>query len=608
MIDLTHATPEEVAHYEFLLRKELAMVSPLDLALLMFPDWKAWPHLVLLNEHLLALVEYRLTISGPKPAENIRWWYRPINSSKREPALGPHHIPEQEEIKGFGAYDVESGEEVLFQLAVSMMPRAGKSRLITEVFPVWLLLQDPDMQIGVGTYSDTFAADWGETMRNRMIEHAEGDDSDKQKYLRFLPYPEGGARAARDVFKVQGAQGKVRFTGTGGAVTGKTLHVLIGDDFLKNDQEAQSEADRAQMQRFLDTTWKTRKTRNMTAGCYLPIPVEVLMATRWHQADPIGYRVFDPETHEQYPDWCYLNIPALATEGPEGDPLGRQKGAAHANAAGYSQEGLEELRAKDPATFSALYQGSPSVEGGGLLSTEFRSFWSKEVGGETWLFWQTIEGNTAEGGVPLTLSVPLSECIVFAAADMAATKKTASDYTVLGVFAYSREHKTGFILDWYRERITTDQYMTELTPLLQEYGVATTAIENVTYGQMFGQALEAQRYQTEMMDATQDKVARLVSSGVSNMIRRGALRAPRGAAWIGALKNEAGIFPKGEHDDQVDVLSFAGKFISELPDWRPPVVRKQLTIVEEIEAQVLRQQKAKGRSRSRDPFARLARR
>ena len=602
--DLLEAmTPAELTAYKRLLSHEVAMQSPLDLECLLFPETRRWPQLELINEHLVALAEYRLTADGPVPKENVRWWYRRKGSDRNSYCESPHGVPDQEHIDAFGAYEKGTRKPIVFQLAVSMMPRGGKSRIITEVFPLWLLLQDPDIQIGLGTYNDTFAGDWGESMKNVcMAHHAACAELGETP---FLPFPEGGQRAARDIFKVQGSKGKIRYTGTGGAVTGKTLHVLIGDDFVKGEEDMLSDATRVQIHRFIDSTWTTRKTRNMVPGCFLPIAIELRMATRWHQMDPIGYSCYNPETHEKNPDWCIVNIPALAVEGPDKDPLGREVGEAHPNAAGLTKAGLEKLRSEDPRTFNALYQGNPAIEGGGLISSDFKFYWIKDSPDGPVFFWRGEPDQP--GAVPPLLHVPYSEMIKFAAADMAATKKTASDYTVLGTFAHSREFDTTFCTSLYRKRITTDQYLEELVPLIEDNHCASTIVENVTYGQMFGQQLERAGQQVEFANAVSDKVARIVASGISSRIRRGKMRVLTGEGFLPELITEVEIFPYGDHDDQADMLAFASDFVNDIPEHyikkaRPPA----LTVMQQIEAQIDKQAKAaKGRGRGRDMWSRI---
>ena len=594
-------TPNEAEVYATLLEQTLAMRSPLDLAEIMFPETRRWPQLVLLNEYLLALSEYRLTAKGPIPAEEVRWWYirEGDTTGKRHPALGPHHIPE--DVDAYGAEDRRSGDPVVFRLSISMRPRAGKSRLVTETFPFWLQLQGGgNLQIGVGTYSDTFAWDWGVAARDFALQFARGHS--------WFPLPAGGQRAGREIFNVEGRSGKIRYVGVGGGITGKTLHVLIGDDFIKNDEEAQSEATRKQSHRFYDRTWKTRRTRDLTPGCRFPIPIEVLMATRWHEDDVTGHASYDEETREVRNDWCVLNIPALSKG--EGDPLGRPAGQAHPNAAGETREDMERLRADDPRGFSALYQGEPSPEGGGLIPSTFGAWWAKD----DHYLWRQADPDALAGAAPRVFSVHKDECVRFTAADMAATKTTAADWTVLFACAYSREHDILFVLDRYKEKITTDQYVEKLVPFILDHDAGTVLVENVTYGQKFQQDLERLRrngersLSAEEMPKMADKVARVLTSGLPSLMRRKQVLLPKDASYRDDVAAEVGLFPFATHDDQVDALAFAAWFIKEMPAWRAKKVVKVPTLADEIDAHVEKQARAGARARRRDSWSMIGRR
>lgn len=600
---LEHATPEEVARYRDLLRVELAERSPLDYASVEFPETRRWPQLEMLNEEIVALTEYRLTPYGPVAPENVQWWYELSKGSKkgvRLPATGVHNLPDDDKLAAYGAYVLQdttyrgvaipAGTPIVFRLAVSMMPRGGKSRIINEVLPNWLLLKDPNLQIGVATYSDDFAGDWGEQQRDRALAHNARCAEDSLSPI--MPLPKGGARAPRAVFQVEGAEGKIRYTGTGGAVTGKTLNVEIGDDLIKNDEEAQSEAVRAKIHRFLSNTWWTRKTRRMPSPLnpepFLPIPIEILVATRWHQRDPIGYACFDEETQELLPGWRYINVPALAVGGPDEDPLGREVGEAHPNAAGLTRQQLEERQLSNPGFFAALYQGSPVIEGGNLMSGSFGSFTERPEG---W-YWTADDGERC--------FLPREEAIVFASADMAATTKTSADWTVLGVFAYSREHETLLLLDLYRDRITTDRYMEKLLPIIQRYECSVVVVENVTYGQVFAQQLRAKGINVNAEPAVSDKVSRLVTSQQPFRVRSQRLLTPRTAPWLVRLKQEVEVFPNGDHDDQVDMLAFAGLQLRRFPKYVVNNRRKGAPSYEQmIEEQVDREARERARSRRR---------
>ena len=588
-------TPEEADVYAALLEEQIAKRSPLDLAELMFPETRRWPQLVLLNEHLVALKEYRLTRVGPGVPGTTQWWYVPTGEDDRSYCSSPHDIPE--EVSDLGAtVQLPDGSRVpvVFRLSISMRPRAGKSRLVTETFPFWLqVVCGRKLQIGVGTYSDRFAWDWGAQARDFALQFHESH--------RWFPTPAGGQRASAEIFRTQEG-GRIRYVGVGGGITGKTLNVLIGDDFIKNDEEAQSETTRENTHRFYDRTWKTRRTRDLAPDAVLPIPIELLMATRWHEDDVTGHACYDPETREPYDDWCILNIPALSKG--DGDPLNRPEGEAHPNAAGETAADMLKLQANDPRGFAALYQGEPSPEGGGLIPNTFGVYHTKRTDDGEYFLWRGNLPDDEFDEPPRLLSVPARELIRFTAADMAATEKTSADWTVAYACAYSRQFDKLFILDRYRKKITTDKYTTELIPFIEEHDARRVLVENITYGQKFQQDLRALKRQDpgrhkglviEEMPKMADKVARALSSGLPDMMRRKAVLVHKDATFREDAAAELGMFPFGTHDDQVDALGFAAWYVQELPFFVPEREKKVPSLAEEIDAHVEKEHRRKNR-------------
>lgn len=551
-------TSEEQEWYRKALINHEVKLSPLDALVALEPGTRAWPHLVLLNELLLALFEYRLTADGPvsrEDAHNIRWWYTDMEGNTH-PADGPSSLPDDAQDYG-GTYLHSAGEAaagegrpIVFRLAVSMRPRAGKSHIITEMLPRWLLMQDPNVDVLVGTYSDDFAKEWGGKFRDAAVRYRKDDGLD------FLPYPREGERAPKEVFLPSEGKGSVRFVGVGGGVTGKTANVLIGDDFIKNDKDAQSEAVRKEAHDFYTSTWTTRKTSSLEPGAKWPVPLEILMGTRWHADDPIG-RFAHGEDGTPRHDWYVLNIPAIS-EGA-GDPLGRPEGVAHPSAGGESATQLLARRAEDPRIFSALYQGRPSPKGGGTLPAELSTY-RYLPGSPGALEWVGPEG---------TLRVEESDLVTFASVDMAASAKTSADYTVLLVWGYSRQHDVLFLRRHFRDRVPPADYHARLDPLLD--GVPLLVTENITFGKVFGEAQAARGIQVEYAPSGADKVAKALSSGAPARILQGRLRVPHDALWVPALESELGLFPHDKHDDQVDAVAMASwHVLTNLPRWVGP--------------------------------------
>ena len=128
---------------------------------------------------------------------------------------------------------------------------------------------------------------------------------------------------------------------------------------------------------------------------------------------------------------------------------------------------------------------------------------------------------------------------------------------------FSREFNKLFILGRYRQKITTDMYVQELVPFIEEHDAGKVLVENVTYGQKFQQDLRRLRgagnlrLSVEEMPKMADKVARVLSSGLPSMMRGRDVLLPKDCPYREELASEVGLFPFATNDDQVDALAGA---------------------------------------------------
>lgn len=638
---LALASNDERKAYLQAVRKHQALKSPLDLAVLLFPETRRWAHIELLNDHLVALAEYRLTAHGPGIPGTTELTFHPADGTLQSAtvllrtkdaslftATGTGTSGTGTEGAGTGRCFDEDGQPtgwyivrvpVVFRLSVSMRPRSGKSRIVNEVYPLWLMLLAEEageqVSVAVGTYSDDFASDWGGKMRDLANDHHEDPDS---PCASFLPRPIKGRNSAKAVFRTTTGS-STTFAGVGGSITGKGYQVLIGDDFIKNDTEAQSPQHRKAARGFYDSTWTTRKTISFAEDSRFPIPLEVLMGTRWHHEDVIGYACYytdDDGTRVPSPEWCILNIPAVC-EDPETDPLNREEGEVHPNASGEGKEFHEAKKIDNPMVFASLYQGRPSPKTGGLIPANLKPFSIHQGRGVVTFTFEKpktlpanpetgIKEGMRQGTATETITVSTEDLIFFGTVDVAATKKTTSDYTVAFTCAYSREHQALFLLNRFRKRITTDEYLEHLVPFFLADSVTRVLVENVSYGLMFAQQLRKDhRFKADTYPASGDKVSRALTSGLPSLFRAGRIYAPNTASWREHTEAECRDFPNADHDDVVDALGAAAEFVSTVPKYRPAKEQKPPSLQEEIDAHV---DKQASRRRRNDPWSRISRR
>lgn len=249
---------------------------------------------------------------------------------------------------------VERGENR--RLVVSMPPRAGKSTLVSQYTPLWMLRRNPNWKIVMTSYDPGLTLEWTRNVRT-LIEDR----------------PSLDVRLARDA----GAGGRwytrerggMYATNIGGPLTGRGARVLVVDDPISDFVAAHSA-------RYRDSLWNWWLS---VAQTRLEPPFLVLVVmTRWHEDDFVG-RLLSPEYEGNPADWEQVALPAIA--GPD-DVMGRAEGEPLLSP--LLEETPEQATARwatvkeevGTYVFSAMYQQRPSPQKGAIFDTGWWRFWT----------------------------------------------------------------------------------------------------------------------------------------------------------------------------------------------------------------------------------------
>lgn len=548
---LAVASPEERRMYHRALELELAKASPLDYALFVSKGAQAYPHTKLLSSLIVRLVTGKLV----------------------HPTTG----------------------SVVRKLAVSMPPRHGKSYIISDHTPAWAITKwaAQGFRVGLASYEADFAASWGKKARAHVQEHPEfgtqvDNSSRAANAWELLPLESGGAVAGMNC------------AGAGGPFTGKGFHLVIIDDPIKNSEDAMSQTIRDKQWEWLGSTASTRLesfewTDPMTDEQLLIGNAVLLVNTRWHE-DEIQGRVLKEEPTK----WFHLNLKAVADDNaPASDPLGRQPGEPLCAKLKTAAE-LEEIKTS-PVTggywWSAMYQGEPNIEGGGIFKrASFR--YHRPAPGDNAI--SHIELRDPTGAHVYT---PREGLARFSVLDTAATIKTYSDWSVLLTFDITPDRKL-LLVDRVRQRLEsadlkewTHRHFLRLTPSYIGIGDKTFGLTLITELRRMGVPVRP-------LAEKEDKIARAITAG--SLLDAGRIFFPEGADWLTDFEHELLQFPKGSHDDQVDCLAHAAREVAIGP-WstahqeRPPEDNSiEARIQRHIEAR-----HAKRRSRHHPELGRL---
>lgn len=246
---------------------------------------------------------------------------------------------------------VASGE--LKNVLIMMPPRHSKSETVSRLFTAYCLWKFPKQWVGLSCYGDSLAMSLSMDARERYIASGRRVHEEAAAKKEWRTRDGGGMWAS----------------GAGGPITGKGFHKGIIDDPIKNEEEAASDVIREGVNRWYDSTWYTRRE---------PGAAEVILQTRWHEHDLIGYLL--EKEREQPRHWHIVCMPALKEEYQQDfpftctvEPDWREEGVALCPER-YDSTTLNLTRKNvGIRTWTSLYQQRPTAQDGDV----WKSAWFK---------------------------------------------------------------------------------------------------------------------------------------------------------------------------------------------------------------------------------------
>lgn len=441
------------------------------------------------------------------------------------------------------------------RLMLLMPPRHGKSEMASIRFPAWHLGHNPGHEIINCGYNMDLPMRF-----SRRVREIVRDPSYKALFEGCEIDPESQSAEAWNTTM----GGGFTAAGVGGGITGKGAHVLIIDDPIKNQEEADSILTRDSL---WDWYWSTAYTRLAPGG-------GVLIIQTWWNDDDLAGRLqtameqdpnadtFDvvkyPALAEQYE---YLHVAdnkieryaePLVTVEPEYKFIRAPGDALHPERYDASMMRNYKLN-MPPRVWSALYQQNPVPDEGMYFQKDWLKF---------------------ESQPPLMRNVN-----VYQAWDFAYGEKNHNDYTV-GVTFVQDESNTLHLVDLMRFRgdsYTCAKSVVEFAikwggekscPLL--IGFEDGAIWRGVKSYVLSMMDEMGFYPPyEEIRPLTDKMAR--ARTLQGRFQQGRIWLPEEAPWLRDATTELLRFPAGAHDDIVDALAHAAN----LCVTKPPQQRRQ---------------------------------
>lgn len=441
---------------------------------------------------------------------------------------------------------VAAGE--IKRLIVTLPPRHGKSELISRYLPAWYLGTFPDRQVLLVCYGKELAEDHGNAARRLLTE--------------FGPSVFGVSveDTAAGRWRVHGREGLMLSRSLRGEITGRGAHLLIIDDPIKDELDAQSELKRER----LWTWWQsTASTRLQIMGGE---SAAILVQTRWHESDLAGRLKATGE-------WETLNLPALAEAD---DPMGRAEGEPLAEEL-LNVEDYEAIkREKGSYFFAALYQQRPAPPEGIMFKRpNFRYYRGRQ--GLQARFYMLQDDTAGEDGVR---TIDGGYMRVFQTVDVAASEADEADYTVVGTWGVTDAHDL-VVLDIARQHFEILDVPGFLKRESDKHSRPPMWIESFGHGLGPFKALSRDGYPIRKLEAEQgtkrDKVARAMGAVAAYERHKVFHPATTGedaidAPWLGDFEDELAAFPRGAHDDQVDALAYAVQLLPTIGFRKGPVM------------------------------------
>lgn len=404
-------------------------------------------------------------------------------------------------------------------LALSVPPGSGKSRIVSVMLPAWLWIGKP-------AWKGIFASGNPRvSLRDSMLTRA----------LIGSPHYRNKFGVGWDVSYDQDAKGLFSNTATGwrmattsGArTTGDRASSLIVDDPL-DAAEAFSKAARQAV-----TDWWSQAFANRLSD--LITGKRVIIAQRLHQEDLIGYVL---GTERNF--WEHLVIPM------EFEPSRR-----FTTSISWTDPRTEDGELMFPQRFPANIVVQERQRLG--ISGYAGQMQQRPSAAEGELFRRGCLQLIAPDALPLCTSKIIS-------LDTAFSEKQTADYSVAVVLG---QHERGIlIIDIVRGRFAYPQLKAIAVELAAKWKPAAVLVENKASGQSLIQSLKQETaLPVRAVEPDGDKVARAHVVTPTWEARR--IFAPQGAEWLDDFESELYAFPKAPHDDQTDAFVHGVRYLTQ---------------------------------------------
>ncbi|MBT0422798.1 phage terminase large subunit [Morganella morganii] len=393
-------------------------------------------------------------------------------------------------------------------LILGAPPQHGKSDIVSRYLPAYFFGKYPDKRVGALSYSSDLAGDMNADVQ-RIMSSDEYRILFPESWLGNKPTDGVAVKRNTEAFSIANHKGTYVCAGVGGPLTGKKVDLGIIDDPIKNAKEALSPTVKKSIWNWYASTFKTRLSRN--SG-------EIIMATRWATDDLSGQVI------EKAPKTRVMAFPAINEKGealvPELHPLDKL---------------LETKAILGDYFWSAMYQQKPKPGDGQIFHEEFARYY-----------------------LPKDLPDTFDE--VIHSWDMTFKDSDGTDYVVGQV--WGKKGANAYLLYQIRKRMSFTETLKAVKLLAEKYPQARRKlVEDKANGPAVIDSLKSTVSGLVPVEPDGSKIAR--AHACTAEWEAGNVWLPHKdiAPWITETVEEITTFPFAGHDDTVDAMTQALRYL-----------------------------------------------
>ncbi|WP_323086416.1 MULTISPECIES: phage terminase large subunit [Providencia] len=389
-------------------------------------------------------------------------------------------------------------------------PQHGKSDIVSRYLPAYIFGKYPDLRIAGLSYGKDLASDMNRDVQRIMM---------SDEYAVLFPLSclnskrvvtiEVEAKRNSETFEIVGRKGTYISQGVGGPLTGKKVDLGIIDDPIKNAKEALSPTTKQSVWNWYVSTFKTRLSKN--SG-------EIIMATRW-ATDDLSGRVIENNKKA-----VVLEFPAINDDGealvPELHPIDKL---------------LETKAILGDYFWSAMYQQKPKPGDGQIFHEEFARYY-------------------------LPKDLPESFDEIIHSWDMTFKDSDGTDYVVGQV--WGKKGANAYLLYQIRKRMSFTETLKAVKLLVEKYPQARRKlVEDKANGPAVIDSLKSIISGLVPIEPDGSKIARAHACTAEWEAGNVWLPHKAIAPWITETVDEITTFPFAGHDDTVDAMTQALRYL-----------------------------------------------